>query len=228
MSDYFPIPALHPAGHAIIAVAGIATLALGALAWPLGAIGGLATLFCVYFFRDPDRVVPAREGLLVAPADGRVTAIAEIMPPAEWGLGDKPRTRITIFLSVFDVHVNRIAAAGKIARKIYHPGKFLHAGDKDSEHNERLALVIETPSGEDYAQVRIAGLLARRILCYAQEGQQTETGQRYGIIRFGSRADVYLPEGVAPLVAVGQTMIGGETVLGDCVGGASARTEVTR
>lgn len=225
MADYFPIPSLHPAGRPILAaIIGINLLliatvpALGVLCIPL-------TLFSTYFFRDPDRHTPLREGLLVSPADGRIIAIEPVSPPAELELGDHQRLRISIFLSVFDVHVNRIAAGGKVRKKIYHPGKFLHAAaDKASEDNERLALVVDMPgAGRNYAQVQIAGYVARRILCDVSEQHSVTTGQRYGIIRFGSRMDVYLPAGVLPLVAVGQTMIGGETVLADCDNSEPAR-----
>ena len=217
MSASFPIPALHRAGHPIIATAVGLTLVLAYLAPFLGLLGVLASAFCLYFFRDPDRTVPNGDGLMVSPADGRVLAVAAIVPPQELGLGDAPRTRITIFLSVFNVHVNRIVAGGTIRKRLYNPGKFLHAAaEKASADNERLSLVVDLPQpGKDYAQIQIAGLVARRIICDVAEGQQVATGVRYGIIRFGSRADIYLPVGVAAQVVPGQTMIGGETVLAD-------------
>lgn len=229
MSAYFPIPSLHPAGQPFIIGAAVATVVLGLIATPLGVIGLLATLFCTYFFRNPDRTVPQRAGLMVSPADGRVLEVVPVVPPAELDLGSEARVRISIFLSVFDVHVNRIAAAGKIRRKIYHAGKFLHAAaDKASEDNERLALVVDCgDGGRDYAQVQIAGFIARRILCDIGEGTAVRTGQRYGIIRFGSRMDVYLPTGAVALVCPGQTMIGGESVLADYAGTEAARVGAT-
>jgi phosphatidylserine decarboxylase len=217
---FFPIPAPHQAGHVFIAGGVLATLLLLAFCWVWAPLALMATLFCIYFFRDPIRMVPTDAGVMVAPADGRVLAIGPAIPPVEWGMGETPRQRITIFLSVFDVHVNRIAAAGTILKKIYHEGKFLHAAkDKASEDNERLVLVVELPDGAgNYAQLQIAGLIARRILCDVSEGDRVATGARYGIIRFGSRMDIYLPETVMPLVTVGQTMIGGETILAQCSG----------
>jgi phosphatidylserine decarboxylase len=230
MSESFPLPALHPAGHPIIAGAALIALLFCMIAWPLGLIGILATLFCLYFFRDPNRTVPVGDGVMVAPADGRVLAVTETVPPAELGMGETPRTRITIFLSVFNVHVNRIVAAGTIRHKLYHAGKFLHAAaDKASLDNERLTLVVDLPmAGKDYAQVQIAGLIARRIVCDCSEGQTLATGARYGIIRFGSRADIYLPVGITAQVAVGQTMIGGETILADWQADLPTRSGVTR
>jgi len=217
MSASFPIPALHRAGHPIIAGVIAASVILGYLIPSLAWFGGLATAFCLYFFRDPDRMVPNGDGLMVSPADGRVLTVTEVVPPEELGLGTESRTRVTIFLSVFNVHVNRIVASGTIRKKLYWPGLFLHAAaDKASTDNERLALVIDLPTaGKDYAQVQIAGFVARRILCDVAEGAAVETGARYGIIRFGSRADIYLPLGVTALVLPGQTMIGGETILAD-------------
>ena len=230
MSAFFPIPSLHKAGHPIIAGAAVGMLALWWLTPLLGLIGLLGLLFCLYFFRDPDRVVPVGEGVMVAPADGRVLSVDSVTPPEELGLGDAPRVRVTIFLSVFDVHVNRVAAAGTVRKKIYHAGKFLHAAaDKASLDNERSALVIDLPeAGKDYAQVQIAGLVARRIICEAREGQSFETGVRYGIIRFGSRADVYLPVGVTAQVVPGQVMLGGETIIADWKLGLPQRAGVTR
>lgn len=217
MSASFPIPALHRAGHPIIAAVIAVSLLLAYLIPATAWFGGLATAFCLYFFRDPDRMVPNGDGLMVAPADGRVLSVAEVVPPDELGLGAEPRIRVTIFLSVFNVHVNRIVAGGTIRKKLYWPGLFLHAAaDKASTDNERLALVIDLPAtGKDYAQVQIAGFVARRIICDVAEGAAVETGARYGIIRFGSRADIYLPVGVNALVLAGQTMVGGETIIAD-------------
>ncbi len=228
MSAAFPMPRLHQAGHVIIAIAMAVTLLAFMLSACLGFISLLPLSFCVYFFRDPDRMVPQGEGLMVAPADGRVIAVQDVVPPPELELGDEARTRVTIFLSVFNVHVNRIAATGRVRKKIYNPGKFLHAAaDKASADNERLSLVIDLPEpGKDYAQIQIAGLIARRIICDATQGQEVQTGVRYGIIRFGSRADIYLPSGATAQVAVGQTMIGGETVLADWRTPQPARTGI--
>ena len=207
----------HPAGMPFI-IGGVAVALLGGLIlggwlfWP----GVAFTLFCLYFFRDPERVAPARPGLVVAPADGRVVMVGLAAPPVELGLVDTPRWRVCIFLSVLDVHVNRSPVEGRVTRIAYHHGAFLNASvDKASELNERNAMAIRLTDGRDVAVVQIAGLIARRILCYAREGDVLEAGSRYGIIRFGSRTDVYLPPGVKPLVAEGQTMIGGETVVAD-------------
>lgn len=206
----------HRAGYPFIAGGGAAMvlgLFLGGwLFWP----GTFFTAFCLYFFRDPERVPPERRGMVVAPADGHVVSVERAMAPAELGLGETPLWRIAIFLSVIDVHVNRSPVAGRVTRIAYHPGKFLSANlDKASEENERNGMVIETLGGRLVGCVQIAGLVARRILCDARVGQQLNTGERYGIIRFGSRTDVYLPEGATPLVRVGQTMVGGETIIAD-------------
>lgn len=184
----------------------------GLLFWP----GVVFTAFCLYFFRDPERVAPARPNLVVAPADGRVVMVGHAVPPAELGLGETPLPHVAIFLSVLDVHVNRAPVAGRVTRVAYRHGAFLNASlDKASELNERNALAIRLTDGRDVAVVQIAGLIARRILCDAREGTELEAGERFGIIRFGSRTDVYMPPGTKPLVAVGQTMIGGETVLAE-------------
>lgn len=230
MSAAFPIPRLHPAGHVIVAIAFAVTLLSFTLSACLGFISLLPLAFCLYFFRDPDRMVPQGEGLMVAPADGRVLAVQAVVPPPELEMGDEQRTRVTIFLSVFNVHVNRIVASGRVRKMLYNPGKFLHAAaDKASADNERLSLVIDLPeTGMDYAQIQIAGLVARRIICDATQGQEVETGARYGIIRFGSRADIYLPSGASALVVTGQTMIGGETILADWRSLPPARAGVKR
>jgi phosphatidylserine decarboxylase len=184
----------------------------GVLAWLML----LVALYIAYFFRDPDRVTPLRAGLVVAPADGRIIAAAKVKPPLELGLGDTERVRISTFLSVLDVHVNRSPIGGRIARSLYVPGAFVNAAlDKASEENERRALIIETPSGDEIAVVQIAGLIARRIVTFAGEGDTVAVGQRFGLIRFGSRVDVYLPVGKTALVAVGQRAVAGETILAD-------------
>ncbi len=206
----------HPAGRPFLA-AGAVVVVLGLiLAHWLAWIGVAFILICLYFFRDPERVAPGRAGLALAPADGHVVSVMPAVPPVELGLGPAPRWRVAIFLSVLDVHVNRMPVDGTVTRIAYRPGRFLNASmDKASDDNERNALAIRLPDGRDMAVVQIAGLIARRILCAAHEGDAVRAGQRFGIIRFGSRTDLYLPEGVRALVAVGQTMIGGETVIAD-------------
>jgi phosphatidylserine decarboxylase len=206
----------HKAGYPFI-LGGIVVAFIGLIFWhPLAWIGLIFTLFCLYFFRDPDRVPPARANVFLAPADGLVVSIEHAAPPVELGLGVELRPRVAIFLSVLDVHVNRAPIAGIVTRIAYHPGKFLNAADdKASDENERNALAIKLASGQEIAVVQIAGLIARRILCDVTEGQPLLAGQRFGIIRFGSRTDLYLPVGTLPLVAIGQRMIGGETVIAE-------------
>jgi phosphatidylserine decarboxylase len=207
---------IHRAGVPFVAGGVVATF-LAAFAWaPLAAVLALVTAWMIYFFRDPDRVVPTRDGLIVSPADGMVQLIVPAVPPPELEMGDQPRTRISVFLNVFNVHVNRVPVAGRVVKARYMAGKFLNAAlDKASDENERMSVRLAMADGREIAFVQIAGLVARRILYDIKDEQQVKTGQRYGLIRFGSRCDVYLPEGVAPLVCVGQTMIGGETVLAD-------------
>lgn len=215
---------LHPDGHKFVAAFAIATLALFWLSEPLGWIGVVATAWCAYFFRDPERVTPLRSGLVVSPADGRVSAIEDVVPPADLDLGTERRTRVSVFLSVFDVHINRAPVPGKIVRAVYIPGLFLNAElDKASEDNERQCLTIETESGTRIGCVQIAGLVARRIVTFVSEGNTVAAGERFGLIRFGSRVDVYLPPGVDPLVSIGQRAIGGETVLADTASDEAAR-----
>ena len=207
---------INRAGWPFIGLFAGAALALAAVAEPLGWIGAVLAAWCVYFFRDPDRVTPARGDLIVAAADGVIRAVDEAPPPPELGMGDLPRPRIAVFMNVFDVHVNRIPCDGSVAAMAYRPGRFLDASlDKASEFNERLSLCVTMADGRDIACVQIAGLIARRIRCHLREGQAVRAGERFGMIRFGSRVDVYLPEGVAPLVAAGQRSVAGETVLAD-------------
>lgn len=212
----------HPEAKPFLLASGAATLVarfLGKkLSCPLlrhaGTASGLFFGFCLYFFRDPKRTTPARNDVAVAPADGRVVSVEKIAPPAELGMGTAPVWRIATFLSVLDVHINRMPAAGTVTRIAYHPGQFLNASlDKASELNERNALSLTLPDGRMIAVVQIAGLIARRIVCSVTEGMKMEAGERFGLIRFGSRTDLYLPPGVEPLVSVGQTMVGGETVM---------------
>lgn len=197
---------------------------LGFLWPPLFWLGLVATAWCLYFFRDPPRVVPLREGLVVSPADGRVQFVGAAAPPAELGLTSERATRVSVFLNVFDVHVNRIPIGGRVASVNHRPGKFLNAAlDKASEDNERTAVRIETSEGQSFGLVQIAGLVARRIVCDLSPGQPVRVGARFGLIRFGSRVDVYLPDGVAPLVVVGQRAVAGETVLADLQSGEAQR-----
>ncbi len=208
---------IHPDGWRFIAIALVLTAFLFWLWEPLGWIGVVGTLWCIYFFRDPWRVTPTRGGLVVAPADGLVVSVDLATPPPELGMGDTLMTRIGIFLNIFDVHINRVPMGGRVVKLAYHPGKFLNASlDKASEENERMAVRLGTREGHDIAVVQIAGLVARRILCQLTEGQEVAAGQRFGLIRFGSRTDVYLPPQWVPLAIVGQRMIGGETVIADC------------
>ncbi|MFN0218000.1 MAG: phosphatidylserine decarboxylase [Hyphomicrobium sp.] len=207
---------VHSDGHKFIAIGAAASLLFFLLYPPLGWVAALITGWIIYFFRDPPRVTPLRPGLVVSAADGRISSIESVTPPAELGLGPEPRTRISTFLSVFDVHINRAPVPGRIARSTYIPGAFLNAAlDKASEDNERRAIVIETQDGAQIGVVQIAGLIARRIVTFSEIGDSIGVGQRFGLIRFGSRVDVYLTPGATPLVSVGQRAIGGETVFAD-------------
>jgi phosphatidylserine decarboxylase len=187
------------------------------LLWaPAGWVAAIATLWMVYFFRDPWRVTPIRPGLLISPADGIVVSIAAATPPPELAMGDMAIVRIGIFLNIFDVHVTRAPVGGRVAAMRYTKGRFINASlDKASEHNERLAIRVAPPEGPDIAFVLVAGLVARRIVCNLHDGQQVASGQRIGIIRFGSRVDIYCPPPYVPMVVAGQRMVGGETVLAD-------------
>jgi phosphatidylserine decarboxylase len=211
---------VHREGLPFIGAFALASLILFWLWSPLGWLGTVVTLWCVYFFRDPERVTPVREGIVVAPADGRVSRVTNAVPPADLNLGERPLPRVSIFMSVFDCHVNRSPVTGKVERIAYHHGAFVSADlDKASEANERNAFLINTGKGK-VGVVQIAGLIARRIVAFVREGATVGAGERIGMIRFGSRVDVYLPEGTKPLVAEGQTAIAGETVLADLRGGA--------
>ena len=207
----------HPAGRPFI-IGGAAVLLIGLVLgwWWLVSVALLFTLFCFYFFRDPERVPPGRPGAILAPADGRVVMVNPAIPPIELGLGPVPRWRVAVFLSVLDVHINRMPADGTVTRIAYRHGAFVSAAlDKASESNERNALAVRMSDGRDIAIVQIAGLVARRIVCQVREGDPVRAGSRFGLIRFGSRTDLYLPEGVTPLVTEGQYMIGGETVIAE-------------
>ena len=210
------IKPMNPEGFRFLAIFAAITLVLFLLWEPLGWIGVGLTVWCYYFFRDPERVTPDRPGLVVSPADGIVSLIEPAVPPAELGMADMPLTRVSVFMSVFNCHVNRSPVAGEVTAISYRPGKFFNASlDKASADNERNSLRIRMADGRDLAVVQIAGLVARRILCFVKPGDRLGTGERFGLIRFGSRLDVYLPPGVEPLVRVGQTMVAGETVLAD-------------
>ena len=215
---------IHREGWKFIAIFALVSLVLFYLSEPLGWIGVLATAWCAYFFRDPPRMVPTRSGLILSPADGMVQLIEPAVPPPELNMGSDPRPRISVFLNVFDVHVNRVPADGTVAKAVYRPGKFINAVlDKASTDNERMAVRLTLPDGKDIAVVQIAGLVARRIVCELEEGETVRAGERFGLIRFGSRCDVYLDVGMAPLVVVGQRAIGGETVLADAASTEPAR-----
>ena len=216
---------IHPEGYPFVGVAVLASLVLLWL-WPsLGWFAVAATVWCAYFFRDPQRVTPVREGIVVAPADGRISQVANVVPPEELSLGERALPRISIFMSVFDCHVNRSPVAGRIERIVYRAGKFLSADlDKASEDNERNSFVIATNSGRRFGVIQIAGLVARRIVPFSREGDLVAAGQRIGMIRFGSRVDVYLPEGSRALAAEGQIAIAGETVLADLKAVDASRT----
>ena len=214
---------VHREGLPFIGIFAVVTL-LAFWVWPpLGWLGLVATIWGAYFFRDPARVTPLREGIVVAPADGRVSRVIDAVPPKELGLGERPLPRVSIFMSVFDCHVNRSPLAGKIEHIIYHAGAFVSADlDKASESNERNSLLIVGNAGR-IAVVQIAGLVARRIVSFVREGATVAAGERIGMIRFGSRVDVYLPAGARALVAEGQTAIAGETVIADLAAGEAQR-----
>jgi phosphatidylserine decarboxylase len=215
---------IHRAGWPFIGIALVAAVVLGLLWGPLFWLGLLAAAYCAYFFRDPPRVTPTRVGLVIAPADGLVHPIVRAVPPPELDLGDAPLTRVSIFLNIFNVHINRVPIDGTVTALSYRPGKFVNAAlDKASEDNERMAIKVTTYDGVDLGFVQIAGLVARRIVCNLKADQPVRAGQVFGLIRFGSRMDVYLPEGVAPLVAPYQTTVAGETVIADLQSDEAAR-----
>jgi phosphatidylserine decarboxylase len=207
---------VHEDGYKFVAACAVGALVLFWVSEPLGWAGVVATLWCAFFFRDPERFPPEVGKLVVAPADGTISMIEDVTPPRELDLGTQKRTRISIFLSVFDVHINRSPVAGKITKIVYVTGKFFNAElDKASEENERQALTLQTSEGTPVGCVQIAGLVARRIVTFVKEGDTLGLGERFGLIRFGSRTDIYLPPGCKPAVRVGQRAIGGETVLAD-------------
>jgi phosphatidylserine decarboxylase len=225
-----PLSFIHPAGLPFIAIGVVVAVVLSVFGGVALMLGLILLAWVVYFFRNPKRVTPVRPGLIVSPADGRVVLITDVVPEKSLGLGDEPRTRVSIFLNVFDVHINRSPTDGEVTHIDYRPGKFVNASlDKASVDNERNALAIlmsgEHPyAGQKIGVVQIAGLIARRILCTAKPTDKLKAGERFGLIRFGSRTDIYLPMGLKPLVCVGQRMIGGETVIADCL--SDERTRV--
>jgi len=224
-SIYSILTPVHREGYRFIAIFFAVSLLLFLTGFEaLGWLAAILTLWCAYFFRDPERATPVREGLIISPADGRISAVGAAVPPAELDLGSVPRQRISIFMNVFDVHINRSPVDGRIARIAYVPGKFINADlDKASLDNERQAYTIEMNGGGRIGFVQIAGLLARRIVTFVAEGEHVQAGQRIGLIRFGSRVDIYLPDGQMPFVAVGQRSIAGETVLADLRANEGAR-----
>ncbi len=218
------IPPIHPEGHKFIAIAAVITLALFLVSTFFGMLGLGLTVWTALFFRDPERVTPIREGLVVSPADGVVSQVTLAVPPRELDLSDAPLLRVSIFMNVFNVHVNRAPVTGRVSRIAYKPGIFLNADlDKASEDNERNGFIFQTPFGP-VGCVQIAGLIARRIVCFVREGEEMGAGERFGLIRFGSRVDVYLPQGTRLLVAEGQLATAGETVIADFAAPAGRET----
>jgi phosphatidylserine decarboxylase len=215
---------VHRDGWKFVAAFLLLALLFGLLWPPLAWLGLALTGWCAWFFRDPRRVTPDEPDLVVSPADGRIVAVGARRPPAELGLGSEPLPCVGIFMNVLDVHVNRTPIAGRVALRVHHPGRFLNASlDKASEENERLSWVIETADGRRVGLVQIAGLVARRIVPFVEPGTVLRAGDRVGLIRFGSRCDVYLPVGTIPLVLVGQRAIAGETVLAELDGARAPR-----
>lgn len=217
LDDFVPgATQIHSDGYKFIGIAAALTL-VGFFIWPtFGWIAGISTICVTLFFRNPDRVTPLREGLILASSDGLVLSIEKVKPPTELSLESADVWRIATALSMSDVHINRAPAAGRVLQSVYVPGAFLNPTlDKASEDNERRAVLLEMSSGKKLAVVQIAGVITRRILTFIHEGDSVGVGQRIGMIRFGSRVDVYLPEGAIPLVSVGQRMVAGETVLAD-------------
>ncbi|MBA00078.1 MAG: phosphatidylserine decarboxylase [Rhodospirillaceae bacterium] len=216
-------------GWPFIAIFSLVSLVLYVVYAPLGWVGLVLTLWCIYFFRNPDRVTPEREGLLISPADGIVQMIAEVAPPRELDMGTEPVVRVSVFMNVFDCHVNRIPCDGRVGRLVYVPGQFLNASfDKASEENERQMIRIDLETGAFVGAVQIAGLVARRIICYLEDDQTVLAGERFGLIRFGSRVDVYLPPNTVSQVIIGQKCISGETVIADLKSDEPARSGEVR
>jgi len=207
---------MHREGIKFILIFSVISLILFFIYIPLGWVGIGLTIWCYYFFRDPNRTIPVRDGLLVCPADGVISLIEKTMPPPELDIEKEELTRISVFMNVFNCHVNRSPISGKVMEINYRPGKFFNASlDKASVNNERNSLVLQIPDGRQIVVVQIAGLVARRIVSFVKPKQTLRIGQRFGLIRFGSRVDIYLPTGVQPLVCIGQIMVSGETVIAD-------------
>lgn len=205
---------IHKEGYIFVLIFIVATVICSMLSDFLGGVCAILTLWCIYFFRDPDKVIPSGDDLVISPADGTVTKVEKSTIPKELNMGEGEVTRISIFLNVFDIHVNRVPVSGDITKVLYHPGKFINASlDKASIHNERNHVVMKLKNGKDIVFTQIAGLIARRIVCYLEENESVSAGERYGLIRFGSRVDVYLPDGEVAQVVEGQKAIGGETIL---------------
>ena len=205
---------MHPEGRKFVAI----FAAIAAVLWlvwePFFWLGVGMTVWCYYFFRDPVRSVAQKPGLILSPADGVISLITKTVPPIEMLLGNKALTRVSVFMNVFNCHVNRAPMAGEVIAITYHHGKFVNASlDKASEHNERNSLTIEAADKTRIGVTQIAGLVARRIVCFTKVGNGLTVGERFGLIRFGSRLDVFLPEGIEPAVGLGQTAVAGETVL---------------
>ena len=205
---------MHSEGRKFVAIFAAITAALWLVWEPLFWMGVGMTVWCYYFFRDPVRSVAQKPGLILSPADGVVSLITKTVPPVEMLLGDKPLTRVSVFMNVFNCHVNRAPMAGEVIAITYHHGKFVNASlDKASEHNERNSITIEAADKTRIGVTQIAGLVARRIVCFTKLGNGLSVGERFGLIRFGSRLDVFLPEGIQPTVGLGQTAVAGETIL---------------
>jgi phosphatidylserine decarboxylase len=216
---------MHKEGRKFVAIFAAITFVLLFIWEPLFWLGVGATVWCYYFFRDPVRIIPQDGGLVISPADGVVSLIEEVVPPADMEIGEAPLTRVSVFMNVFNCHVNRAPVAGRVVNVVYHHGKFLNASlDKASIHNERNSITLETATGARIGVVQIAGLVARRIVCFVSPEDSLEIGHRFGLIRFGSRLDIYLPQGVAPQVSVGQTAVAGETILADLANPSHRRT----
>jgi len=215
MPNTTPFAIIHNEAWKVIAIFAFVTMISSMLWAPLAWIGLILTAWCAYFFRNPVRVIPTRDGLMVSPADGKVVKIIKVAPPAEFNMGDNEVWRISVFLNIFNVHVNRIPMAGAIEKVLYQSGQFMNASfEQASLNNERNTLVVKLDKKQKYA-AQIAGLIARRIVCDAKEGDNSQTGDIFGLIRFGSRTDIYLPHGINPRVIEGQVAIGGETILAD-------------
>ncbi|SLN47653.1 phosphatidylserine decarboxylase [Roseovarius litorisediminis] len=207
---------MHKEGRKFVAIFAVIAILLGLLWKPLFWIGAALTVWCYYFFRNPVRSVPQKPGLVLSPADGIISLISDVIPPADMDLGTQPLTRVSVFMNVFNCHVNRACIPGTVSKIVYHKGRFVNASlDKASEHNERNSLTITGDDGIKIGIVQIAGLVARRIVCFTSVGEKLDAGERFGLIRFGSRLDIYLPPGVPPRVSVGQTAVAGETILAD-------------